>query len=299
VLIAVTGATGFVGRHITTALVRRGHTPRVLVRTPARSGVLAGLPIERVPGDLGNETALATLVRGADAVVHLVGIIAERGAATFETVHVSGTARVLAAAREAGVAKVVHMSAIGARYEPGATAYHRTKWRAEELVRASRLAYAIFRPSVINGPESAPIRTLARLHRWSPVVPLFGDGQFPTQPVWIEDVALAFALAAERPAQGGVFELGGPEVLSYAQFVQAIGRAVGHPRPLLSVPLGLARLAATAFAVLGPRAPLTRDQLEMLIEGSATPGNALETVFGIRPVGFEEGLKRYLGGGRR
>src|SRR5205823_3620628 len=81
-----------------------------------------------------------------------------------------------------------------------------------------------------SGPENRPIRTLAQLHRWSPLVPVFGDGRFPTQPVWIEDVALAFALAAERPASGGVFELGGPAALTYEEFVRAIGRAAGHPR---------------------------------------------------------------------
>src|SRR2546430_7445225 len=117
------------------------------------------------------------------------------------------------------------MSAVGARDEPGATPYHRTKWHAEELVRTSGLSHAVFRPSIINGPENAPIRALARLHRWSPVVPVFGDGRFPTQPVWVEDVARAFALAVEQPALVGAFELGGPQVLTYEEFVLAIGRA--------------------------------------------------------------------------
>src|SRR2546422_7877390 len=95
------------------------------------------------------------------------------------------------------------MSAVGARDAAGATPYHRTKWHAEELVRASGLSHAVVRPSIISGPESAPIRALALLHRWSPVVPVFGDGRFPTQPVWVEDVALAFALAVEQPGLSG------------------------------------------------------------------------------------------------
>jgi len=223
----------------------------------------------------------------------------EAGAATFEAVHVEGTRRLLAAAREARVGRFVHMSAVGARDEPGATRYHRTKWRAEALVRDSGLSHAIFRPSIISGPENRPIRTLAQLHRWSPLVPVFGDGRFPTQPVWIEDVALAFALAAERPASGGVFELGGPAALTYEEFVRAIGRAAGHPRPLVHVPLAIARAAAAAFGVAGPLAPLTTDQLQMLVEGSATPANALESRFGIRAVPFEAGLARYLGARRR
>src|SRR5258707_13887538 len=113
--------------------------------------------------------------------------------------------RVVQAARGAGVERFVHMSAVRARDDPDATPYHRTKWHGEELVRTSGLSHAVFRPSIISGPESPPIRTLARLHRWSPAVPVFGDGRFPTQPVWVEDVALAFALAVEQPALVGAF----------------------------------------------------------------------------------------------
>jgi uncharacterized protein YbjT (DUF2867 family) len=298
VLIAVTGASGFVGRHVAALLARRGHRVRALVRRDGPGRAAGGLPPDRTAGDLADATALAAFTQGADVVVHLVGIIVEAGAATFEAVHVEGTRRLITAARDGGVRRFVHMSAVGARDEPRATRYHRTKWRAEQLVRGSGLSHAIFRPSIISGPENRPIRTLARLHRWSPLVPVFGDARFATQPVWIEDVALAFALAAERPALSGVFELGGPAALTYEDFVRAIGRAAGHPRPLVHVPLALARAAAMALGAAGPLAPLTADQLQMLVEGSATPANAIESVFGIRALPFEEGLKRYLGGTR-
>lgn len=293
-LVAVTGATGFVGRHVAAALARRGHAVRALVREPDQARVVERLGVELIPGRLDDSAALAALTRRAHAVVHLVGIIVESGRATFQAVHVDGTGRLLEAARAAGVERFVHMSAVGARDEPGATPYHRTKWRAEELVRASGISHAVFRPSLISGPESAPIRTLARLHRWSPVVPVFGDGSFPTQPVWVDDVALAVAVAIEQPTLTGAFELGGPQVLTYENFVVAIGRAVGHPRPLVHVPLALARAAAAALDLLGPAAPLTSDQLQMLVEGSATPANAIESVFGIRPVPFEQALQRDL-----
>lgn len=297
-LIAVTGATGFVGRYVAAQLVRRGHRVRALMRSPRRAAIVQGPAIAPVFGTLADPTALADLTRATDAVIHLVGIIADAGGATLESVHVEGTERLLAAARAAGVARFVHMSAIGARNDRGATRYHRTKWRAEELVRAAGLSHAIFRPSIISGPESVPIRLIAQLHRWSPVVPVFGDGRFPTQPVWVEDIALAFALAAERVALVGAFEIGGPALVSYRDFLLAIGRAAGHPRPLVPVSLALARAAAGLFGLLGTAAPLTRDQLQMLIEGSATPANAIETAFGIRPLPFEDGLRRYLGPGR-
>ncbi len=275
-------------------LIQRGHQVRALVRDPARASFLGAQGVELVPGNLGNPAALDALAKGAEAIFHLVGIIVEVGPATFTAVHVEGTNRLLAAARQAGVRRFIQMSAVGARDEPGATRYHRTKWQAEELVRGSGLSYAIFRPSIISGPESVPIRTIAWLHRWFPVVPVFGDGGFPTQPIWIEDLALAFALAAERPDVMGAFELGGPQVLTYEDFLLAIGRAAGHPRPLIHLPLPLARAAAGAFDFLGPAAPITSDQLQMLVEGSATPANAIESVFGIRPLAFEEGLKRFL-----
>lgn len=284
------------GRHLTALLARRGHTLRALVRNPIRAQALPrNLPVEYVAGDVFDPGTLALLARGATAVVHLVGIIVESGGATFQGVHVDGTRRLLAAARDAGVVRFLYMSAIGARGGRDATPYHRTKWEAEELVRASGLSHAIFRPSIISGPENAPIRTLARLHRWSPVVPMFGDGSFPTQPVWIDDVALAFALAAEDTRFNGAFELGGPRPMTYEAFVRAIGRATGHPRPLVHLPLALVRAAAGVFDLLGPAAPLTSDQLQMLVEGAATPANALESAFAIHPLPFEEGLERYLG----
>src|SRR6184192_1517998 len=298
-LVALTGGTGFVGRHVAASLVARGHNVRVLARDPARARLLSDQNVDVVAGGLADRAPLDRLARGSDVLIHLVGIIVEQGAQTFTAVHVGGTQALLAAAREAGVRRFVHMSAVGARDEPGATRYHRTKWRAEELVRSSGLSHAIFRPSIISGPENRPIRTLARLHRWSPLVPVFGDGGFAMQPVWIGDVELAFALAAERPALSGVFELGGPATLTYEEFVRAIGRAAGHPRPLVHVPLAVARAAAAALGVMGPLAPLTLDQLQMLVEGSATPANALESTFGIWALPFDEGLARFLGGGRR
>lgn len=267
---------------------------RALVRNPRRADALRNVSVELVAGDLSDPGALALLARDASAVVHLVGIIVESGRASFGSVHVEGTRRVLAAAQDAGVGRVVHMSAIGARDARDATPYHRTKWEAEELVRGSGLSYAIFRPSIISGPESVPIRALARLHRWSPVVPMFGDGQFPTQPVWIEDVALAVALAVENGRFTGAFELGGPTPMTYETLVRAIGRAAGHPRLLVHIPLGLVRAAASVFDLLGAAAPVTSYQLQMLVEGAATPANAIESVFDIHPLPFEEGLERYL-----
>src|SRR3989454_5471161 len=177
-LVALTGGTGFVGRHVAATLARRGHTVRVLARDPARARFLADQGVEVVTGQLADRAALARLARGVDAVIHLVGIIVEQGPQTFAAVHVEGTRAVLAAARATGVRRYVHMSAVGARDDPAGkvTRYHPTKWQAGKLVRDSRLPPAIFPPSIINGPQSAPLRLLGPLPRWAPLRPAFGGG---------------------------------------------------------------------------------------------------------------------------
>lgn len=294
-IVALTGASGFVGRHIVDQLVLRGHRPRVLLRDPRRLPFQQPDAVAVVPGDLADRDALLRLTAGAEVVIHLVGIIVERGRATFQSVHVDGARDVAAAARAAGVRRLLHMSALGARDTPDATAYHRSKARGEAAVRASGVPHVMFQPSFISGRGNVPIATLARLHRFAPFVPVFGDGAFLTQPVWIGDVALAFALAAEGVGpSGAVLELGGPSAIPYVEFLRAIGRASGHPRRLVRLPLGLVRGAARVFDRLGPAAPITSDQLQMLVEGSATPANALSPVFGIEPLEFETGLRRYL-----
>lgn len=295
-IVAVTGASGFIGRHIVDLLVERAHRPRALLRDPRQRPFARPERVEVVPGSITDAAAVDALVRGADAVIHLVGIIVEQGPQTFEAVHVEGTRSVVTAAAAAGVRRYVHMSAAGARDTAGATPYHRTKARAESVVRSAGLPFVIVRPAIVSGPGNAPIAVLAKLHRFLPLVPIFGDGAFPVQPVWIGDVALAFALAAEGHAPPDVYELGGPSVMPYSEFVRAIGRASGHPRPLVRVPLVLVRAAARVFDLLGPRAPITSDQLAMLVEGSVTPHNAIERTFGIAPLDFETGLGRYLTG---
>lgn len=286
--IAMTGATGYVGTEVLAKLLRRDHEVRALVRRPDRAGPLADLGVELVAGGLDSAEALGALVAGTDAVVHLVGIIAESGRQTFDAVHVRGTQALLAAAREADVALFVHMSALGARADSTATKYHRSKWQAEEAVRGSALAHVVLRPSIIAGPGNAAIGMMVNLLRFSPVVPVIGDGRYEMQPVWIGDVAEVCARALERPDLRGTFELGGAERLTYLQVLSHLEVALGVRRPRVSVPVGIARFAALAGAALPSLAPITSEQLQMLLEGSTTADNALESRFGIRPRPFAE-----------
>lgn len=291
--VVLTGGTGFVGRALAAELVRRGHRVRRLVRH-ARAPAPAG--VEDVPAELADTPTLVPHLRGQDALIHLVGIISECGPQTFERVHVGLTRSVLGAARAAGVPRWVHTSALGTR--PGAASrYHRTKWDAEELVRASGLAWTIFRPSLIYGPEDLFTNLLARLSL-SPVVPVMGAGQGLLQPVAVGQVARAFAGALEVPASvGRVYDLAGPERLTFNQVLDAVLAAQGRRRLKLHLPLPLARAQAALLEGLFPLLlrrppPLNRDQLLMLQEDNVGDPAPADRDFGLDHEPFAAAMRR-------
>jgi NADH dehydrogenase len=288
--IAITGGTGYVGRAIVEKLLRRDHEVRALVRKPDRAGPLQDLGVAIVVGGLVDPAAVRSLVEGVDAVVHLVGIIVDAGRQTFESVHIGGTEAVVGAARQAGVPLLLHMSALGAG-AAASTRYHRTKWQAEEAIRASGQPHAIFRPSLIAGPGNSALKLMVDMIRFSPAVPVIGDGRYEMQPLWLGDLAEAFALALERPDLRGSFELGGPEQLTYHRMLDHLETALGVRRRRIQVPVGVARFAAAAGSALPNAIPITSDQLQMLLEGNTTADNAIGARFGISPRTFGEVAK--------
>jgi NADH dehydrogenase len=287
-LVAITGATGFVGRHVVEHLLRRDHDVRALVRDTSRAGWLRDRGVSLIEGDLDDQAALRALVQGAGAVVHLVGIILEIGRQTFERVHVGGTRHVLDAAREAGVGRFVYMSALGARPDSAATPYHRTKAAAQALVAGSGLPHVILRPSIVAAAGNEVLRTMVTMIRLSPVVPVIGNGLYQLQPVAAEDVADAFVTACEDEAIVGSFDLAGPEALTYHQVLDQLEQALGVQRRRVAVPVTMVRFAANAGMVLPNLNPITPDQLQMLLEGNTTAKNAIATVFGITPRPFAD-----------
>ncbi len=292
----LTGGTGFVGRYVAERLAERGHAVRALVRSPEEAGALRELGAELVAGDISDPLP-GHAMAGCDVVVHLVGIIKEEPPrVTFELIHTRGTLRTLEAAESAGVKKFVHMSALGAG--PQGTAYMRTKYEAEELVRRSAIPSVIFRPSVIVGPGGAFTEMLVRMVRLSPLVPVIGDGSYRLQPVDVEDVATAFVLAAEREGlEGEDFDLGGPHKLTYNRMIDIVCEELGVRRRLIHVPASLIRPLVDLASTWRLPTPVTSDQLEMLFQESIVPGdgNALRDIFGLDPASLRGVIGRVRG----
>ena len=290
--IFISGATGFVGGHLCRELLQRGHDLRLLSHRAETARIEQ---VVYVPGDVTSRDDCIKGAVGCDAAINLVGIIREfpgRGI-TFQKLHIEATANMIAAARENGISRYLQMSALGSR--PGAVSgYHRSKYRAEELLQASGLDWTIFRPSLIFGPKDAFVNMLADFIRNLPLVPIIGDGKYRLQPIAADDVARCFALALEKPVTiGNSYNLCGRDRYSYLELVDTIARVMGKNSILkIKNPLFLMKVATALFEKL-PFYPVTTDQITMLLEESICDGTWQET-FAFEPVGFEEGVSTYL-----
>jgi len=294
--IFVTGGTGFVGQEVLRQLVTAGHQVKALVREGSATKLTQHEQVESVPGDVTDAASLESVLAGCDAVIHLVGIIREfpsRGV-TFERLHVEATRNMLAAAQNQQVSRFLHMSANGSR-EMANTAYHRTKWLAEEAVRTSGLAWTIFRPSLIFGRHDQFINMLAAQVRLLPAVPVIGDGRYRLSPVAVEDVAGGFVRAlANKGAEGESYCCGGTETLNYDQLLDAVAKAMGHRPPTkLHHPLWLMQPMIRMLEGFSAF-PITRDQLAMLLEGNVCDPQPWKEALELSLTPLEQGLERML-----
>jgi uncharacterized protein YbjT (DUF2867 family) len=293
-VILVTGGTGFVGGHVVQALRASDQQVRALVRNRSGGAKLESWDVELAEGDVTSPESLRRAIEGADAVVHLVAI-RQGKREEFERVMVDGTRNLLAAAKEAGVGRFVHMSALGTTAETkDVVPYYDAKWHMEQDVKASGIPYVIFRPSFIFGGDGGILPTFAKLARLTPVTPVIGSGRQRIQPIWADDVGAYFARAVtEQAAANRTFEIGGPEAVSWNEFWERLKRARGIKRPSVHVPIGLMRVNALVTERLPGNIPLTRDLLKMLEAGDnvVTDTSAVD-VFGLPLVPLDEQLRR-------
>jgi uncharacterized protein YbjT (DUF2867 family) len=303
----VFGGSGFIGRYIVKRLAQQGFVVRVAVRDPEAALFLKpmGAVGQVVPlyASLTNEATIQRAVDGADQVVNAVGILAEHRSGDFARIHADGAGLAARLAAGAEVARLVHISAIGA--DPGAASrYAASKGIGEARVREAFPGATILRPSLVFGPEDRLFNRFAAMARLLPVMPVIcGDTRF--QPVYVGDVADAAMAALARPgAVGTTYELGGPRVWPFRELLAYILKETARRRPMVDIPMRLARLQARVMERL-PGKPLTRDQLLLLatdnIVGPDMPG--LQDL-GVAPTPVELVVPAYLrrfqpGGGRR
>ena len=265
-LVTVFGGSGFVGRHLVQALARRGYRVRVACRRPELANYLQPLgsmgQIQPIQANLRYRWSVDRAVEGADHVINLVGILAESGHQRFDAVQHLGARAVAEAARAVG-APLTQVSAIGADVN-SASDYARTKGLGEAAVREIVPEAVIFRSSIVFGPEDKFFNRFAAMARISPVLPLIGGGSNKLQPVYVGDVAEAYARAVDGDIEGGrIYELGGPEVLTFRECMEEMLRIINRQRMFVSVPWSVARLQAKVLGML-PNPLLTPDQVKLL-----------------------------------
>ena len=298
-MILVTGGTGFVGPKIVHALRAEGKPVRALVRDPSSSSArtLSAWGCELAQGDATDPESLRRATEGAEAVVHLIALIAGQPE-EYERVMSQGTRDLVAAAKEARVSRFVLMSALGTTEESkDLVPYYRSKWDMEQTVKASGIEHVIFRPSFVFGRDGGILPIFLRQVRYSPVTPVPGTGTRRLQPIWVDDVAAFFARSlSTEEAANKTFDLGGPDRLTWNELYERIRRTLGKRRPTVHVPMGLMR-AGAMLAEMFPRPPVTRDQLTML-ENADNVGDIEPAVgtFGIQPIGVDEQLRRAAAG---
>ena len=289
--VVVTGGTGFVGPHIVQNLVDGGHTVRVLEHTAGSSAALPNQ--EAVQGEMTDAESLRRAAEGQEVVVHLVALLAG-SPEEFRQVMEEGTRDLIAAARDAGVQRLVLMSALGTTEETkDLVPYYHAKWEMEQTVKGSGLEHVIFRPSFIFGAGGGALQQFARIAKRAPVTPIVGPGTQRIQPIWIDDVAAYFAAGVEKPeAANRTFELGGPDIITWNELWSRLKSALGVRRPAIHMPFGLMRAQAAVLEKL-PKPPVTRDQLKMLAAGDNVVSNSdAADTFGLPLVPLDEQLRR-------
>src|SRR5436190_26471 len=280
--IAVVGGTGFLGRHVSAALLQAGHGVRLLSR---RNGCDA----RRLDPDK---------LRGCDAVVNLAGIKREEGDQTFQAVHVELVASLIGAMESAGVRRLIHISVVVARPDP-ALPYHDTKWKGEELVRASGLDWTILRPGVIYGVGDDLLAHLSLMLRIAPIFPIVNAGRSPMMPVHAGDVARGVVGALHRPETAGrTIEIVGPERLELRDVVRRVAAALGLPVWIWPTPVALMKIPVRVMEATMTQPLSTGAQLAMLVEGLAGGPVPARTELGLETAPFTaERLRPLLAAG--
>lgn len=304
--IAVVGGTGFIGRAVCRRLSAQGHSLQLITRRASRHADLEKLPgVRLVEGAVGDQGFLARALAGSDVAINLAGILNEgsRSGQDFRAVHVDLTRAFGRACRDAGVARVLHMSALGARAGSAPSRYLRSKGEggnALQVELGSRIPWTIFRPSIVFGPGDDFTNRFARLLRVLPGAVPLPCPNARMAPVYVEDVAIAFARAIDEPASHRLrYALCGPREYSLREIVALVAETTNRPRRIVGLPDGLSRFQARLLELF-PSKPFSRDnylslQVDSICDPAATGDRDGMAELGITPGSMEELVPQYLG----
>ena len=303
-LVTIYGGSGFVGRYIARRMAKEGWRVRVAVRRPNEAlfvkpyGVVG--QVEPVACNIRDDASVRAAMRGADAVVNCVGILNRSGKNSFEAVQAEGAARIARIAAEEGVARLVHLSAIGADAE-SPSVYQQTKAAGEKAVLAAFPGAVILRPSIIFGNEDGFFNRFAAMTRFGPVLPVVGAGT-RFQPVYVDDVAQAAVKGIKAEAAPGIYELGGPDVATFRDLMRQMLQVIRRRRLIVNVPFFAASIMGGAFDLLQAvtlglfnNGLITRDQVRNLkADNVVSPGAKGLADLGITPTAMGPVLPEYL-----
>lgn len=286
-MILVTGAGGFVGSRIMARLVQDGETPRGLVRDRARAERRLPAGADLAIGDTTRPETLEAAVAGVDTIIHTAFITADRKqgpGVNYYATNVEGTANLIAAARRAGVRRIVELGGLGTRpAAPGS--YMQGRYLADEELKKSGLAWSILGPSIQFGPGAAFFTGLADLIRSAPIVPMVGDGKRRFQPIWVEDVTTCVLKMAREPEKydGRVIEVGGPELYTYAQILDILMQTLGTRKVKVPGPTPFVVLGAALMEAVLPKPPITKAAVGLFSFDNVTAIDSVEKNFGFTP----------------
>jgi NADH dehydrogenase len=302
-LVTIYGGSGFVGRYIARRLAKEGWRVRVAVRRPNEAMHVKpyGTPgqVEPVLCNIRDDASVRAVMKGADAVVNCVGILAEAGKNRFDAVQAEGPGRVARIASEMGISRMVQISAIGAD-AASKSDYARTKALGEQAVLQYMPDAVILRPSIVFGAEDQFFNRFARMAQLGPILPVVGaDTLF--QPVYVDDVARAAVLGVIGKAAPGIYELGGPDVSTFRALMGQMLDVIQRRRMIVNIPFPVARVMGFGFDMLNKvtlglvPAQITRDQVRNLARDNVVAQGAKGFAdLGIEPVSLEAVLPDYL-----
>ncbi|GAC1358041.1 MAG: complex I NDUFA9 subunit family protein [Ktedonobacteraceae bacterium] len=297
-MILITGATGYIGRHLVSRLVAQGERPRCLVRDVKRaSSILPVDKVDLVQGATTQPTTLDAALQGVETVIHTAFMTAEKKETPtdhYEETNVGGTSNLILAAKAAGVKRIIEVSGLGTKPDkPGS--YMQGRYLSEKMLMESGLSWTIIRPSVLFGKDASFVKGLVDLIRTSPILPLIGGGTTMFQPIYVEDVISVVVDVLESPERTNekIYTIGGPEYYSFTQIFNELLKALHTNRLKVYAPTPLVAVGAAAMEAILPHPPLTKAAMTLFSFNNITDLNSIERDFGFKPTSFHAYLQEH------